>query len=122
MCEKKVSDAEVQPAGRVSAWDRVSVCVLPCPPSQASMVPPWAGSAVVALEMRPLVWAHGVVPFSKPPLPTIWSPQPAAWAGGVNATTVNRLTASVRAAENTLVLMGFPFRAPPLGATHSVPG
>src|SRR3954451_22176811 len=106
MCDHQDSVAEAQPAGSVSDWDRVSVCVLPWPPSRASIVPPCAGSALVAAVMTPLLCVHGAVPLSNPPLPTIWSPQTAAAEAGVATATVpSSPMAALSAAESTLDLM-----------------
>lgn len=42
MCSQKVSVALLHPDGIVTLCERVSVCVLPTPFSQAKLVPPWA--------------------------------------------------------------------------------
>lgn len=42
MCSQKVRVAELHPDGMVTLCERVSVCVLPTPSSQAKEVPPWA--------------------------------------------------------------------------------
>src|SRR6184192_3072318 len=56
--------------------------------------------------MTPLLWVHGAVPLSNPPLPTSWSPQTAAAEAGVATATVpSRPMAALSAAESTLDLM-----------------
>src|SRR4051812_48001625 len=98
MCSQYVNDADAHPAGRVIDCDSVSVWAVPYPSNHASLVPPCAGSAVVAAEITPDVWVHGVVPLSKPPLAITWSPHTEACASAEVRAMPNRLTASASAA------------------------
>src|SRR6266576_2064915 len=50
-CSQKVRLADEVPAGMVTSWYRVSLCVLPFPPIHASHEPEWGGSAGLELIM-----------------------------------------------------------------------
>src|SRR5581483_10707145 len=74
MCSQKVRLAR-HPLGMVTDCDSVSVWVAPYPSIQAYRVPEWA---VCPLKepMTPEVAVHGVVPDSKPGLPSCCPEQP----------------------------------------------
>jgi hypothetical protein len=83
MCSQKVRVAVLHPDGIVTLWERVSVCVLPTPFSQAKLVPPWAVWPVRLVITVVDDWVQGEVPLSKSPLVTTWAGVQAAAASGV---------------------------------------
>src|SRR2546430_4014685 len=72
MCNQNVKVYDEQPAGRLTVWLSVSVCVTPYPSSQAFQEPECAACDGV-LSPTPAVALHGAaVPVSKPGLPSFW--------------------------------------------------
>ena len=84
MCSQNDSVAW-QPAGIVTDWDSVSVCVVPYPSSQAFQVPEWVGWLEPFWPITPDVAVHDVVPDSKPGLASFWPGLAQLPGGGVGA-------------------------------------
>src|SRR5436305_550845 len=70
MWSQKLSWYEEQPVGSVTAWDSVSVCVLPYPSSQASQEPLCGGSLLLSLTTPEDVVHGDALPVSNPGLPS----------------------------------------------------
>src|SRR5215813_2792570 len=68
MCNQNVNVELVHPAGMVTDWDSVSVCVAPYPSSHASHVPECGGSDGLHCPITPAVAVHDAEPDSKPGL------------------------------------------------------
>src|ERR1700722_16669226 len=76
MCNQKLNDVAVQPAGMVTVWASVSMWVVPYPSSQASQLPEGAVSPPAPFGlMTPRVAVHGAAePVSNPGFPSscVW--------------------------------------------------
>ena len=71
MCSQKLKVYELHPAGRLTVWLSVSVCVVPYPSSHASQVPEWAGSPWPPhWPITPELTDQTALPDSKPGLPS----------------------------------------------------
>ncbi|GAB3896104.1 hypothetical protein GCM10029964_076980 [Kibdelosporangium lantanae] len=70
--------------------------------------------------MTPLVWVHGEVPLSKPPLTITWSPQAAALAAGAVAVSDPTPSTNMIATARGLRLISRPFHGTLQGLAKSV--
>lgn len=101
MCSQKVRVALLQPDGIATLCERVSVCVLPTPFSQAKLVPPWALCPERLVITVVDDWVQGEVPLSKPPLVTTWAGVQSAASGAAGGAAAAGVTGS-RVAANAM--------------------